>query len=45
MAAADVLAEEGEFAKYRYMQAAAKTGNTYKSMQKVKGVGNQFYYQ
>jgi len=47
MGVVDILAEEGEgeLAVYRYIKAAKRTANTYRSMQKVKDICNQISYK
>ncbi len=47
MGVVDVLAEkgEGELAVYRYVKAAQRSGNAYRSMQRVKDICNQVSYQ
>jgi DSF synthase len=47
MGVVDVLAEkgEGEVAVYRYIKNAARSNNTFKSMQKLKDICNQVSYK
>jgi DSF synthase len=47
MGVVDVLAEqgEGELAVYRYIKSSRRNMNSYRSMQKVKGICNQVSYQ
>ena len=47
MGVVDILAEkgEGEVAIYRYIKNAAKSNNTFKSMQKLKDICNQVSYK
>jgi DSF synthase len=47
MGVVDVLAEkgEGEVAVYRYIKNAARSNNTFKSMQKLKDICNQISYK
>ena len=47
LAEIDILAEkgEGELAVYRYIKAAKRAENSYKSMQKIKDICNPVGYQ
>ena len=47
MGVVDILAEEGEgeVAVYRYIKSLKRSMNSYRSMQKVKGICNQVSYE